>query len=74
MANGKTSIRYYRGKQLYYHIIEYDDGWFHALTDLKNRAGSLVPTLALAKQRIEEHVKLIDSMTGTKSRITFKSN
>lgn len=68
--DGKIDVRYYRGKQPCYHIVQYDDGWFHALTN--DSGGSLVPTLELAKQRIEEHIRLIDSMTGKKSRITYK--
>lgn len=72
VQNGKTSVTYYRGKELKYRIVEYDDGWFHALTS--KDGGSLVPTLEIAKQRIEEHINLIDSMTGQKSRITYKQS
>ena len=70
--DGKTSVWYYRGKTLTYRIVQYDDGYFHALTDLKNMAGNYVPTLEIAKQRIEEHIATIDCMTGKKSRITWK--
>ena len=70
VQNGKTSVAYYRGKKLEYRIVEYDDGWFHALTNPSG--GSLVPTLEIAKQRIEEHIKMIDGIVGKKSRITYK--
>ncbi len=71
VKDGKTSVAYYRGKQLYYRIVEYDDGWFHALTDLKNMAGNYVPTLETAKQRIREHIDMVDSFIGKKSTIKF---
>ena len=69
--DGKTSVEYYRGTKLWYRIVQYDDGWFHALTS--KDAGHLVPTLELAKQRIAEHVQMIDRMAGTSSRIIFKN-
>lgn len=68
--DGKTHVWYYRGKTLYYHIVPKEDGWFHALTS--PNAGYYVPTLEIAKKRIEEHIQLVDSMTGKKSRITWK--
>lgn len=68
--DGKVGVAYYRGKKLWCRIVQYDDGCFHALTN--PTGGSLVPTLELAKQRIEEHIRLIDSMAGGKrTRITY---
>lgn len=68
--DGKTHVWYYRGKTLEYYIMPLADGWFHALTS-KN-AGHLVPTLEKAKQRIEEHIRLINSLAGSKkTRITY---
>ena len=68
--DGKTHVWYYRGKTLKYHIRQQDDGWFFAYTS-KN-FGHLVPTIELARQRIEERIKLIDSLAGSKkTRITY---
>ena len=68
--DGKTSVWYYRGKTLMYRIVQYDDGWFHALTS--KDGGHLVPTLEMAKRRIEEHIRLVDSLAGSKqTRITY---
>ena len=67
--DGKTYVGYYRGKKLYYRIIPKDDGWYHALTC--KDAGNLVPTLELAKQSVEEHIALIDSIVGKKSTIKY---
>ncbi|MBQ8096129.1 MAG: hypothetical protein IJ243_03475 [Prevotella sp.] len=70
VKDGKTHVWYYRGKSLWYQIIQYDDGWFHALTS--KDAGPLVPTLEAAKRSIEEHIRLIDSLAGSKkTRITY---
>ena len=69
--DGKTHVWYYRGKKLWFHIVPKDDGWYHALTDIEHGGGSLVPTLELAKQSIEERIRLLDDMTGKKSRITY---
>ncbi len=71
VKDGKTSVAYYRGKQLYYRIVEYDDGWFHALTDLKNDARNQEPTLAPAKHRIRKKKDMVDSFIGKKSTIKF---
>ena len=68
--DGKTHVWYYRGKTLKYHIKPQDDGWFRALTS--KDFGHLVPTLELAKQRIEEHIRLVDNLAGAKTtRITY---
>lgn len=72
VIDGKTRVEYYRGKQLYYRIVEGDDGYYHAQTDLKHGGGSYVPTLELAKQRIREHIELIDSIAGGRSTIKYQ--
>ena len=72
VVDGKSRVEYYRGKQLYYRIAECDDGYYHAQTDLKHGGGSYVPTLELAKQRIREHIEMVDSIVGGRSTIKYQ--